>query len=130
PLVARHLAEEPPELAVHEREETRAAPEARHEAHREGALRAEHPVRLRVHEDVGAAEPVDRLLRVADDRHAPRPQTDLPPVPGGGAVLAEEEDDLALEGVGVLELVHEDVGEERLEAPARFPVTAQEVAEL
>ena len=46
-----------------------------------------------------------------------------------GAVLAEVEDHLRLQRVGVLELVHQDVVEERLVAPAQVEPVAEEVAQ-
>ena len=54
----------------------------------------------------------------------------LPPVVGLRAVLREEEDDLALQRVGILELVNEDVVEETLELTPRAGVAAQQVAQL
>ena len=71
--------------------------------------------------DVGAAEAVDRLLRVADDEEASRrPGVHGAPVrwPVASAV-AEQQEDLGLQRIGVLELVHEDVREPLLERPRR-----------
>ena len=83
--------------------------------------------------DVGAPEPVDGLLGVADheefagdDRYA-RPIGGLPV---GGLVVrvaGEEEGDLRLDRIGVLELVDEDVGEAALEVAAAADVVSQEV---
>jgi hypothetical protein len=63
------------------------------------------PVALLKIEDVadrGAAELVDRLVVVADDRHV-------------AVALGEQRDELGLRSVGVLELVNKDVPEARLE---------------
>src|SRR5439155_20645518 len=78
----------------------------------------------------GAPEAVDRLLRVPDDGEAAGPELHAPPLVGLGAGLAEEEDDLALERVGVLELVDEDMVEERLELTAYQRAVAKHVAQL
>ena len=77
-------------------------------------------LRLVVDRDVGAAEAVDGLLGVADDEELAGLQAAAAPVfrrlPF--RVLGQEERELRLEGVGVLELVHEDVVEAPLEVAA------------
>ncbi len=82
-----------------------------------------------VHGDVGAAEAIDGLLGIADQGEGALAQGDLVPAGGGGVALAEEEDDLGLQRVGVLELVDEDMVEEALELAADAAVPGQEVAE-
>src|SRR5689334_12770029 len=66
--------------------------------------------RLQERRDVGAAEPVDRLLRVADEEQAPRFRVDLVPRSFAGARIAraEQRGELDLNRIGVLELVDED----------------------
>jgi len=83
---------------------------------------------LPVHGDVGAPEAVDRLLGVAHDEELPRHGLHLAPVASGGIGGGEQQQDLGLEGIGVLELVHEDVGEPPLEVGPRLVVVAHEVA--
>ena len=63
--------------------------------------------------DGGAAELVDRLVVVADDRHVPM-------------ALGDQRDELRLRPVGVLELVHEDVPEAALDGLARRGRVAQQ----
>src|SRR5262249_3323759 len=123
-LAVSRLAQQPRHLAVGELDERRTAPHVGREPDDERVLLAEDPVRLRVHRDVGPPEAVDRLLRIADDRDTSRPDPALPPVVRIRAVLRQEEDDLALEGVRVLELVDEDVIEETLELAARGGIAA------
>ena len=65
--------------------------------------------------DVGAAEGVDGLAVVADDHH-------------GAVTCGHEVDDFALDGVGVLELVDEEVVEAALERLADVVVFAEEAA--
>ena len=81
--------------------------------------------------EVGVAEAVDGLLGVADDEQLARGQGQGVPglvgdigIGGGGQV----EGDFGLEGVGVLELVNQDVGVFVLEVLAGVGVVPQEVA--
>ena len=60
--------------------------------------------------DVGATEAVDRLLRVADDEQLARHGPHGTPVPLGGIVRGQQQQELGLERIGVLELVDEDTG--------------------
>ena len=70
--------------------------------------------------DVGAAEAVDATAWGRRRRRACRASAHTAPVRGRLAVgvLGEEEGDLDLEGVGVLELVHQEVVEAPLEVAA------------
>ncbi len=95
--------------------------------------RFDEALHLLVDRDVGAAEAVDALLGVADDeelaglrggrRASPWPWARL-------LVLGQEEGDLGLQGVGVLELVDQDVVEALLEVAADREVSGQDVAGL
>ena len=60
-----------------------------------------------VDRDVGATEPVDRLLRIADDRQPARPRRECEHFVGGLVVAGDEHGNLCLDGIGVLELVDE-----------------------
>ena len=64
---------------------------------------------LLVERDVGAAEAVDRLLRIADQEELAGRRPHAPPVALGGIVGGEEEQQLGLQRIGVLELVDEEV---------------------
>ena len=96
-------------------------------------LVAETPAYDVVDVDIGAAEPIDRLLRVAHDEERPWAKRHLPPVRRirlprrrrdiGG--LRQPEDDLGLHRVGVLELVHQQVPVLLLERPSHADVLAQ-----
>ena len=82
------------------------------EVAREVARRgAERRARAQERGDVGAAEPVDRLLGVADDEQAPRIDLDLVPAPVARVRVArrEQRGEVALDGIGVLELVEQQV---------------------
>ena len=89
--------------------------------------RARH---VAVDRDVGAAEAVDRLLRIADDEEAAGDGRDRAPVGCGGIVGGEQQQDLGLQRVGVLELVDEDVREALLEAAPHGSSLRDEVARL
>ncbi len=109
----------------------RDAPEVRRERDVDRGVPARRSRRHSVvHGDVGAPEAVDGLLRVADERQLA--VGEQPPRPSARArlPLAEEEDDLGLERIGVLELVDEDVVEQPLVLAATPVVVDQEVAEL
>ena len=62
------------------------------------------------HGDVGPAEPVDRLLRVADEEQPARLDLHLPPRPGPGVGIRRRDQhrQLDLDGIGVLELVEQE----------------------
>ena len=92
------------------------------------AQRCEPIADLAIDADVGAAEAVDRLLRIADDEQLARPRPGASPVRLGVVVGGEQQQDLGLQRIGVLELVDEDVLEARLEAPADAGVVAHEIA--
>ena len=78
-------------------------------------LTRDEPLHLVVHADVGAPEAVDGLLGVADHEQLAGLEHHVAPVVRPGLALAEEEDDLRLQRVGVLELVDEQVAEARLQ---------------
>ena len=72
--------------------------------------------------DVGAPEPVDRLLRIADDEQPARVAAELSPVGVVGRVVGECREphrDLELDRVGVLELVEQDPLVARVQQRAR-----------
>ena len=66
---------------------------------------------LVVHPQIRAAEPVDGLLRVADQHQGAGADRDVAPVevPRVGGLGGEEHRQFGLEGIGVLELVDEEV---------------------
>src|SRR5438045_3953548 len=66
-----------------------------------GVLFDQPPAEVKVRLRIGAAEAVDRLLRVADDDGLPLHQR-------AGAVAGQALDDSRLRAVGVLELIDED----------------------
>ena len=78
--------------------------------------------------DVGAAEAVDRLLRIADDEQAPGLRHELAPVALGAGWRADPGDQLGLDRIGVLELVDQDVGGAPAEVLAHDRVVAHQVA--
>ncbi len=88
--------------------------------------------------DVGAPEPVDRLLRVADDEQPPGERLQLAPrvaartarhrlcgVVGGGG---EPDGDLELDRVGVLELVEQDPDVPLVQEPPDVGVVGEQPA--
>ena len=78
--------------------------------------------------DVGAAEAVDRLLRVADDRQPARRRCQRPPVAVRLLVACQEQRELRLDRIGVLELVDQHDLVAAPEVVARRLVRAQQVA--
>src|SRR5207245_10059019 len=91
-----------------------ALPQLQHAA----AAALELSADARVGTDVGAAETIDRLLRVADDEQL------------AGHVVGEQQQDLGLDGIGVLELVDEDADELRLQMGANVGVRPDQIARL
>ena len=116
------------ERVVHARLDFGDAAEAGVEVHEPGAERGQPVAHLAVDADVRAAEAVDRLLRVADEKQRAGPWTRAPPVGLAVVVGREQQEDLRLERIGVLELVDEDPLEARLESAPHLRVVAHEVA--
>src|SRR5205807_5474626 len=97
------------------------------------ALRTEPPADDVVDVNIGATEPVDRLLRVAHDKERSWANGHLSPVwrirlhrlrrDVGG--LGQPEHDLGLHRIGVLELVHEQMPVLLLERSSHEDVLAQ-----
>ncbi len=85
---------------------------------------------LLVERYVGASEAVDRLLRIADKKQLAGNGADSPPVCAAGIVGGKQKQDLGLEGIGVLKLVDEKVGEALLQVTTHAGVIANEVAGL
>ena len=81
-----------------------------------------------VQPNVGTPEAIDRLLRVAHQEELPGHGTHAPPVALGGIGGGEQQQQLRLQGIGVLELVDEDVRPARLQAAAHVRVVAHQVA--
>jgi len=111
-LSARKDAAEQP---VQRGQQVRPAAEVAGERHVLPARRRHLLPELPVHLDVRAAEAVDRLLRVPHDEQ-----------PARRAARRQHPEDLRLERVGVLELIHEDVAEPRGEPPRDFGVRREE----
>ena len=73
-----------------------------------GILGEQHAFCFDVSIDIGAAEPVDRLFRIADEEQAARTQPPFEPRRIGSAVAAQAPQDFGLQRIRVLELVDED----------------------
>jgi hypothetical protein len=76
---------------------------------------------------VGAPEPVDRLLRIADQEKFAGNRAGSLPVCLVGVVGGEQEENLGLERIGVLELVDEKVSEALLQLIADSDIIANEI---
>src|SRR5438477_9307208 len=78
--------------------------------------------------DVGSAETIDRLLRIADDeqRSGARPQ--LSPILLFEILACQIEQDFCLQRIGVLKLVDQHVRKSMLEVTAHGRMIAQHVA--
>ena len=89
-------------------------------------LLAERLSRPDVGGNIGATEPIDRLLRIADQKQCAGANAKRPPVGIGGGALrlaAEPPEDLGLYRIGILELLDEDVGEPSADQECRMPQT-------
>ena len=120
------------EGGVHRALDGRHAAEARAQPHTPCPFGDEAFADRAVDADIGSAEPVDRLLRIAHDEERARPH---PSVHRRRVVIrvvgrGEEQQQLRLQRVGVLELVHEQVAEAPLEVAPYLGVVAHEVARL
>jgi hypothetical protein len=113
---------------VHEPLDRRCRAEARAQVDGRGASRDELILHRLVRADIRAPETVDRLLRVADDEELAGGRGDVLP-PGGVRIRRrQEQQELGLERIGVLELVHEDVRQPPLQIGAHVRAVAHEVA--
>ena len=101
---------------VHELLNRRHAAIARGQLQHASAARRELPADVPIRADVGAAEPIDRLLRIADDEEL------------AADVVGEEQQNLRLNRIGVLEFVDEDMRELLLEVRAHVGVAPDQVA--
>jgi hypothetical protein len=93
-----------------------------------GPLREQAILHLLVDGDVRAPEAVDRLLRVADREELAGARARTAPVGLGRVVGREQQQDLDLEGIRVLELVHEEMGRALPELASHGGVAHQQVA--
>ena len=116
------------EGGVHRLLDLRHGTEAGGELHERSARVDDPSLHLLVEGDVGAAEAVDRLLRVADDEELPGHRARAPPVVHHRIVGREQHQDLRLERIRVLELVDEEVREAPLELAAHGGFAADQVA--
>ena len=89
---------------------------------------AQELLHVLVESDVRPAEAVDGLLRVAHHEQLSRGRAGLAPLRGGGIVGGDEQQDLSLQRIGVLELVHQHVGEAAGQLGANGGVVPHQVA--
>src|SRR6266478_5604045 len=92
------------------------------------ASRLEQVPDLLVRLDVGSAEAVNRLLRIADEKQLARHRPDAAPVAFSGIVGREQQQDLRLERIGVLKLVDEQMREARLKGLPHSRMADQQIA--
>ena len=78
--------------------------------------------------DIGPPEPVNRLLRVADDEELARHRSDVLPARLAGVGRRQEQQQIGLERIRILELVDEDPLEVLLEMPPHLRIVPQQVA--
>ena len=103
------------------RTEARGESDACHAAARESGRH------LPIHAHVGATETVDRLPGVADQEELADAGGDFAPVPLGRIGRRQQQQDLGLQGIGVLELVDEDADVALLRVVADIVVVAEQV---
>jgi hypothetical protein len=128
-LLRARLFQETPESAVDPVADVRGRSEVRRELEEPATARdpAAHGL---VSFDVRAPKPVDRLLGIAHDEEGAGNRRELPPVPLVGLLSRQEKEDLRLDGIGVLELVHEDRRESLEQRASDLGVVAQEIARV
>ena len=109
--LSRRLREHLLEAMVHERQDRIDRAEIGGDL--EQVCVADRSARDDVGGHVGAAEAIDRLLGIADQEQRARTQSASEQIHGGSLAgfPAQEPDDLDLQRVGVLELVHQDMTE-------------------
>ena len=93
-----------------------------------GAARLEQLADFAIGLDIGAAESVNRLLRIADEKQLARNRRDATPVAPVGIVGGEQQQDLGLERIGVLEFVDEEMREARLKSASHLRMSRQQIA--
>ena len=108
---------------VHKMLNGRHAAVGRLQRHRNRAALTQAIGDAAIRTDVGAAETVDGLFRIADDKQ--RAGTELPVVSRGEATQ-----EIRLQRIGILELVDEDVAESIAESAADVLVVADQIARL
>ncbi len=101
----------PAERCVHELLNRPHTAVARRQLQHAAATRLDLPADLPVRADIGAAETIDRLLRIADDEELSRNGTDGAGIADARIVGGEEQQDVRLNRIGILELVDEDAAE-------------------
>ena len=78
--------------------------------------------------DVGAAESVNRLLGIADEKQLARHRLHATPVALSRIVGGEQQKNFRLQRIGVLELVDEQMGEARLKGPSHLRMAGEQIA--
>ena len=94
-------------------------------------LRAERLACPDIGGNIRAAETIDRLFRVAHKKEGARPERKRGPVAGitvRRRLAAKPPEDLRLQGVRILELVHQNVGELPGKSPANLVEVPQQIA--
>ena len=105
-LCPRHVVDEAFEHGVDPVEDGSCGPEVLLEVH---GVVAEGRAGVEVDSHVGPSEPVDRLLGIADEEQRPGTRSQAAPVARDGVGVGDQGRQLDLEGVGVLELVEQEV---------------------
>src|SRR4029077_9431709 len=83
---------------------------------------------LLVERDIGAAEAVDRLLRITDQKQFAWNGMRAPPVRSGRIVRCQQKQDFRLQWVGVLKLVDEEMGVAPLQVVSHGGVITDQIA--
>ena len=125
--VREHFAAE---RGVHESLDLGHAAIACHELEHTPAALGQLPADLPVRADISAAEPVDRLFRIADDEQLAKDRTRMNAFADGRIVRRKEQQNLGLNRIGVLKLVDKDAPVLRLQMAAHFVVRLDHLARL
>ena len=88
------------------------------------------PLHLLIKLNIGAAEAVDRLLGITHQKQFPRNGLDFAPIGLGSVISCEKQQDLGLEGVGILEFIDKVMREALLQLGAHALIVADEITRL
>src|SRR6266545_2742081 len=135
-LLEGHVVRLPPlDVAVHHRLEggvhrmldVRHAAKTLPQLHADRSSVGQQVTHAGVNVDIRAAKQVDRLLRVADDEQLAGNGDDMLPASLTGIGRGQQQEELGLERIGILELVHENPREPGLKMPPHHPIVVDQI---
>ncbi len=113
---------------VHKRLQLGHAAKARGQMQQARAAILEAPADILIDANVGAAEAIDRLLRIADEEQTAGHRARLAPIRFSRIVSSQQQEDLSLQRIGVLELVDKNARKPALKSLADLLVVANQIS--